>query len=123
MKMILFVLNDPTRLLDLMNAWKETGASGATVFSSTGMGRIHQSLALRDDLPLMPSVSDFFVQSEDLSRTIFTIIRDDLVQPILKVTEEIVGDLDRPGNGILIVLPVDSVHGLIEYGKPPSGPG
>jgi len=33
------------------------------------------------------------------------------------VTEQIVGDLNKPGTGILVVLPTDSVHGLIEYGK------
>jgi nitrogen regulatory protein PII len=122
MKMILFVLNDPTRLLDLLKAWKDAGVSGSTVLFSTGTGRLHQSIALRDDLPLMPSLSDFFVQSGDLSRTIFSIVRDEFVERIFKVTEEIVGDLDKPGNGILVVLPVDSVHGLIEYGKPPSAP-
>jgi hypothetical protein len=123
MKLILFVLNDPTRLLDLLHAWKEAGADGATVFSSTGMGRITQSLVLRDDLPLMPSLSDFFVHSEDMSRTIFSIVRDELVEKLVGVTGEIVGDLDKPGNGIMVVLPIDSVHGLIEYGKRPSGPG
>jgi nitrogen regulatory protein P-II 1 len=117
MKMILFVLNDPTKVLDLLSAWKEAGASGATVFFSTGMGRIHQSTALRDDLPLMPSLSDFYDRDEKLSRTIFTVIRDDLVERIVAVTEKIIGDLNKPGSGILIVLPTDSVHGLIEYGK------
>lgn len=118
MKMILFVLNDPTRLLDLLNAWQEAGAKGATVFYTTGMGRIHQTLSLREDMPLMPSLSDFFVQSENLSRTVFTIIQDGLVDAILAATERIAGDLDLPGNGILIVLPVDSVNGLIEPGPP-----
>ncbi len=122
MKMILFVLNDPSKLVDLLNAWKEAGANGATVLSSTGMGRINQSMALRDDLPLMPSLSDFFVQSEELSRTVFTIIPDELVERLITVTEQIVGDLQQPGNGILVVLPADSVHGLIEYGKPSSSP-
>jgi nitrogen regulatory protein P-II 1 len=122
MKMILFVLNDPAKLLDLLNAWKEAGASGATVLFSTGMGRIHQSATLRDDLPLMPSLSDFYVQSEELSRTIFTIIYDDFVERIVAVTEQIVGDLNKPGSGILIVLPIDSVHGLIEYGKQSTEP-
>ncbi len=122
MKMILFVLNDPSKLVELLNAWKEAGANGATVLSSTGMGRINQSMALRDDLPLMPSLSDFFVQSEELSRTVFTIIPDDLVDRFLTVTEQIVGDLQVPGNGILVVLPTDSVHGLIQYGNSASSP-
>ncbi len=117
MKMILFVLNDPAKVQDLLIAWKEAGASGATVLLSTGMGRIHQSAALRDDLPLMPSLSNFYMQSEELSRTIFTVIHDDLVESIVAVTEQIVGDLNKPGSGILIVLPADSVYGLIEYGK------
>jgi hypothetical protein len=121
MKMILFVLNDPAKLLDLLNAWREAGASGATVFFSTGMGRLHQSASLRDDLPLMPSLSDFYEQNEELSRTIFTIIKDDLVENIIGVTGQIVGDLSLPGTGILTVLPVDSVHGLIEYGMKPDG--
>ena len=121
MKMILFVLNDPARVLDLLNAWREAGASGATVLFSTGMGRLHQSGALREDLPLMPSLSDFYVQGEELSRTIFTVIRDDLVERIVAVTGQIVGDLSKPGSGILIVLPIDSVHGLIEYGKQNDG--
>jgi nitrogen regulatory protein P-II 1 len=117
MKMVLFVLNDPTRLLELLNAWKQAGASGATVLFSTGMGRLQQATALRDDLPLMPSLSDFYVQSEELSRTIFTVIPDDLVDHILDVTEQIIGDLNKPGSGILIVLPTESVHGLIDYEK------
>ncbi|MGD0879695.1 MAG: hypothetical protein ABSA01_16315 [Anaerolineales bacterium] len=117
MKMILFVLNDPARIHDLLNAWKEAGVTGATVLFSTGMGRIHQSAGLRDDLPLMPSLSDFYGNDQELSRTIFTIIRDELVGYIISATEKIAGDLNKEGNGILIVLPTDSVHGLIEYGK------
>ena len=117
MKLILFVLNDPAKVHDLLNAWKEAGATGATVLFSTGMGRIHQSASLRDDLPLMPSLSDFYDRDEELSRTIFTILREELVEHIISATEKIVGDLNKPGNGILIVLPADSVHGLIEYGK------
>lgn len=121
MKMILFVLHDATKIHDLMNAWKASGASGATVLFSTGMGRIVQEITLRDDLPLMPSLSDFYVPSEELSRTIFTIINDDLVEGIIAVTEQIAGDLNLPGNGILAVLPIDQVRGLIEHTKPAPG--
>jgi hypothetical protein len=81
------------------------------------MGRLHHPASLREDLPLMPSLSDFDERDEKLSRTIFVILRDELVGQIISATEKIVGDLNKPGNGILIVLPTDSVHGLIEYGK------
>ena len=117
MKLILFVLQDARKLLDLLTAWKEAGASGATVLFSTGMGRLHLTAPLLDDLPLMPSISDFYVHDEEMSRTIFTIVRDEMVEKIISVTEQIVGDLNKPGTGILVVLPADSVLGLIEYGK------
>jgi len=117
MKMILFVLNDPDKTMEVLNAWVNAGVSGATVLLSTGLGRLSQSAALRDDLPLMPSLHDFYGESEKLSRTIFTIVKNDLVDRIITITKKIVGDLDKPGTGILIVLPADSVHGLIEYGN------
>lgn len=116
MKLILFVLNEAEKSLDVLNAWKEAGAGGATVLFSTGMGRMHLSSALRDDLPLMPSLSDFYTHDEKLSRTLFTVLEDDsLVEKVIHATVQVVGDLDQPGNGILVVLPVDSVHGLIRY--------
>ena len=113
MKMVLFVLNDPAKVLDLLTAWKEAGVSGATVLSSTGMGRIHQAAALRDDLPLMPSLDDFFSSDEQLSRTIFTIIKDDeIVRRVIIATRSVVGDLDQPDTGLLVVLPLESAEGL-----------
>jgi nitrogen regulatory protein PII len=113
MKMILCVLNDPSKLRDLLKAWKEAGADGATVLFSTGMGHIIQSTILRDDLPLMPSLSDFYRQDEKLSRTLFTITKnDELVEPLITATRSVVGDLDQPGMGLLVVLPVDQIEGL-----------
>jgi nitrogen regulatory protein P-II 1 len=113
MKMIVFILNDPAKLQDLLNAWKEAGANGATILFSTGMGRINQAALLRDDLPLMPSLSDFYHQDEKLSRTLFTIVKgDELVAPLIAATRSVVGDLNQPDTGMLIVLPVEQVEGL-----------
>ena len=113
MKMILFVLNDPARLQDLLEAWKEAGAGGATVLFSTGMGRITQSVVLREDLPLMPSLSDFYHQDEKLSRTLFAIVKDDkTVASIIAATRSVVGDLAEPHTGLLVVLPVEQTEGL-----------
>ena len=113
MKMILFVLNDPAKIQDLLDAWKDAGATGATVLYSTGMGRLHQSAALRDDLPLMPSLSDFFASDAELSRTLFTILKDDeTVNLVIAATRSVVGDLDQPKTGLLVVLPVDQTEGL-----------
>lgn len=113
MKMILFVLNDPSKVRDLLNAWKEAGAGGATVLFSTGMGRISPAAPLRDDLPLMPSLSNFYGNDEGLSRTLFTVVKDeDMVTHIIAATRSVVGDLDQPDTGLLVIMPVESVEGL-----------
>lgn len=118
MYMILFVLNDPDRLEDVLQAWEQAGVSGITVLPSTGLGRIRQKEGLRDDMPLIPGVEDFYHHQSDISQTLFTIVDEEaLMKKVVEVTEMLVGDLDLPGNGILVVLPTVSVHGLIKYRK------
>ena len=113
MKMILFVLNDPAKVQDLLEAWKQAGSTGATVLYSTGMGRIHLSAALREDIPLMPSPSDFYGSDEELSRTLFTIVKhDETVTKIIAATRAVIGDLDQPNTGLLVILPVEHTEGL-----------
>jgi hypothetical protein len=113
MSIILFVLHDSEKLQAVLDAWEETGISGATVFLSTGIGRIRESQALRDDLPIMPSLEDFYPAPESLGRTLFTITDDEsLVEKIIRATESVVGDLNEPKRGILTVIPTSGIYGL-----------
>lgn len=118
MKLILFVLHDPEKLRDLLDAWKEAGVGGATVLFSSGLGRIDQAGMLRDDLPLMPSLDDFLPKLERLSRTVFSLIDDDaVVDRVIAATQHVVGDLNEPDRGLLMVLPVERVYGLRKHGQ------
>jgi nitrogen regulatory protein P-II 1 len=118
MYVVLFVLNNPDLLNDVLDAWEEAGVSGATVLPSTGLGRIRQKEGLRDDLPLMPGLEDFYHHEAEISHTLFTIVDSEkLAKKVVEATRGAVGDLDQPGNGILVVLPAVSVHGLIPYKK------
>ncbi len=113
MSMVLFVLHDPEKLQEVLAAWEDCGISGATVLYSTGLGRIRDNEGLRDDIPLIPSVSDFFSHPEHHGRTIFTILDDDSIIPgLIAATEQVVGDLSEPNRGILAVLPVSQIKGL-----------
>jgi nitrogen regulatory protein P-II 1 len=122
MSLVMFILHDPEKLPALLDAWKEAGVSGATVLLSTGLGRIAKSPALRDDLPIIPSLDDFLPKVEHYSRTVFTMIEDEtVVDKIVAATEKIVGDLCEPDRGLLMVLPVSRVYGLTKY-VPPEKP-
>jgi nitrogen regulatory protein P-II 1 len=110
--MIFFVLDDANRTEDILEAWEKVGVPGATVLESTGMGRLLKA-GLRDDIPLMPSLRDFYRSGGSHNRTLFSIIDDkDKVPELLKATEEVVGDLSNPDTGVLFVLPVAEAYGL-----------
>lgn len=113
MYLILLVLNDPDQLENLLIAWEENGIQGATVLFSTGMGRLRQLKGWRDDMPLIPSLSDFYGVPENMNRTIFSLARDDAeVDAIVAATESVVGDLDETETGLLLILPVSRAYGI-----------
>ena len=64
MYLILFVLDNPDKLNDLLDAWEKAGTGGATVLVSTGMQRMRGG-AIRDDIPLMPGLDDFYKRIEE----------------------------------------------------------
>ncbi len=112
MYLILFVLNDPDKLRELLDAWEEAGTGGATVLVSTGMQRMRNG-AIRDDIPLMPGLDDLYKRIEEHHRTLFTIVENDKVlKKIVEATKNVVGDLNQPNTGILVVLPTVQVYGI-----------
>ena len=112
MYLILLVLNNPDKLEDLLIAWEESGVQGATVLFSTGLGRIRQMDAWRDDMPLIPSLRDFYEVPENMNRTVFTVVNTEAqVDSVVEATEKVVGDLDENESGLLLVLPVARSYG------------
>jgi nitrogen regulatory protein PII len=113
MYLILLVINDPDRLEDLLIAWEEVGVPSATVLFSTGMGRIRKLEGWRDDMPLIPSLRDFYEGPENMNRTIFATASDEAqVDAVVAATHKIVGDLDKSKTGLLLVLPVARAYGI-----------
>jgi nitrogen regulatory protein P-II 1 len=114
MYLILFVLDNPDKLNQLLDAWEEAGTGGATVLVSTGMHRLGSG-AIRDDIPLMPGLDDFYKREEDYHRTLFTVVKDEeVLDKIVAATEKVVGKLSEPNTGILVVLPATQVYGLVK---------
>jgi hypothetical protein len=113
MQLILFVLNNPEKLSKLLAAWETAGIGGVTVLASTGLGKLRQNALLRDDFPLIPGLDDLFSHEEISSRTLFTVVDGEtLVDKLVELTQQVVGNLDQPDTGILITMPVSRVYGL-----------
>ena len=109
--MVIFVLDDIDQCKDILDAWEAAGIRGVTILESSGLGRVRQA-GMRDDLPLMPSLSDLFKRTETRHRTLFTVTKDqEKIDAIVEATQSVVGDLEQPNTGFLFVLPVSQVYG------------
>jgi len=118
MYLILFVLDDPDKLEEVLDAWNNAGVNGITVMPSTGLGRIRNGAGYRDDLPLLPGLDDFYQRNEEYHRTLFSVVKGEkAVKKVVEATEAVIGDLNLPNTGMLVVLPVSQAYGLE---RPPS---
>lgn len=110
--MVLLILNNIEQSPDVLDAWEEAAVPGITILESTGLGTV-RARALREDIPLMPSLRDLFRSQEHKHRTLFTVVEDEaMVDRLIEVTRKTIGDLEQPHNGVLFVLPVSRAVGL-----------
>lgn len=109
--LVVFVLNDQNLCNDILNAWENAGIRGVTILESSGLGRVREA-GLKDDLPLMPSLSDLFKNIESRHRTLFTVVNgQEKVNDIVKATESVVGNLENENTGLLFSVSVSEVFG------------
>ncbi|MFZ3150105.1 MAG: hypothetical protein WA116_00260 [Anaerolineaceae bacterium] len=106
MFMILFVLDDPEKLLEVLDAWEKAGIKGVTIIESTGMHRVR-----RQFVP-MRYVSALFDQEESHLTLLAIVEEETSIQACLDATEAVVGDLDSGNTGIFTAWPLYSVKGL-----------
>ncbi len=128
-ELLVLVLDDASKIDDILNAWLAVGVSGVTLLDSAGLGHELAQHAMRSDVPFIPSLESLLRVREEPSRTLFSVIPDGFdVEALIKATEAITGVLDEPNTGILFTLPVTRVWGLhrreghtrptLERGKP-----
>jgi nitrogen regulatory protein P-II 1 len=110
--LVLMVVDNLDYVPEILSAWEKAGVLGVTILDSTGLGRIRRS-GLRDDLPLMPSLSDLLQNEEIHHRTLFSVVdSQEVVDRMVAIVENIVGDLDEPHTGFMFVVPVVHVYGM-----------
>ncbi|MCL4302552.1 MAG: hypothetical protein KJ077_43080 [Anaerolineae bacterium] len=112
-QLVVLVLDDPDKTEEVLAAWVTVGVSGATILDSSGLSHEFGRRALRDDLPLFPSLEDLLRSREEPHRTLFAVVPDGFdIDALVAATEEITGVFDEPDTGILFVIPVIQAWGL-----------
>ena len=110
--LVVLIVDNPDNCPDVLDAWDAIGITGITILESTGMGRLKKAL-LRDDLPLMPSLSEILSTREVPHRTLFSVVSSqEKVDKMVAEAKKALGDFTAPHTGFLFVVPVLEAHGL-----------
>lgn len=111
--MIILVLDDISKLDDVMLAWRRAGSRGITILQSSGAARLLAHKGVRDDLPLFPGLRFLAAHQEIHHRTLFTVLDDTVdLEAFFDATEAVTGKLDEPSTGVMLALPVTMVRGI-----------
>ena len=110
MHMIMFVLDDPDKLDEVLEAWEAVGVTGATIFESTGIQRRRRQTA---PIPARFGFQQFPETFHQGQFTLFTIVRGEKkARDCIAAVEKVVGSLLEPNTGVLAAWPLDVVKGV-----------
>ena len=107
MQLLIAVINEEERLDEILSGMVELGVTGATIINSEGMGRV-----LSHDIPIFAGLEVLASRSRPQNQTIFSVIRDEKVDAVIALLQEICGDFDNGGTGIVMTVPLTRVVGL-----------
>lgn len=110
MDVLFIVLNETEFLDDILDEFVKIGIKGATILDSQGMGR---ALTARGDEPFFGALRNLLDNSRPYNKTIFTVVEDkDLLDKAIESVKNVVGDIHRPGVGMMFTLPVGNIYGM-----------
>ena len=112
-KMVILITTHIDKGLAVAEAWEAAGAPGVTLIESHGLHNLRQkSKSL--EIPLFVSMVNVLRQVEETNQTIFSVVDDELVDPLIDEACKILGvkNLDEEGVGVAFVLPVERTIGM-----------
>ncbi|HEX6383866.1 MAG TPA: hypothetical protein VF177_04275 [Anaerolineae bacterium] len=110
MYLLIMVLDDSTRLDEVLSAWSDSGVTGVTILESTGVNRV---LLRRKAEPAFAGFSQILGSGRVGHNTLFAVIDNlDLAEAAVAATERVLGDLTKPDTGIIFAVPVAQTWGL-----------
>ena len=108
MELFVCVLNETERLNDVISAFVEVGASGATVIESQGMGRIVAS-----EIPIFAGFRQLMAGARPFNYTIFSVIeKGEVVEELTRILRGVLQEETGEAKGIVFTVPVSGFERL-----------
>ena len=120
-KLVILITTHIDKGLAVAEAWEAAGAPGVTLIESHGLHNLRErSKSL--EIPLFVSMASLLRQVEETNQTIFSVVDDDLVDPLIDAACKVLGaeNLDDPGTGVAFVINVERTIGMRACGPTPS---
>lgn len=108
MKLVILITARTDQTLEVATAWQQAGATGVTILEGYGLRRLQEKMEIRDDLPLIPSLSALLRGKELETHLLVSVVKDELAETLHQATVAILGDLTLPGSGIILTVDVAS---------------
>ncbi|HRQ36519.1 MAG TPA: hypothetical protein PLD25_01215 [Chloroflexota bacterium] len=109
MYLLVMVLDDASRLSEVLAAWTSAGVPGITILESTGVNRV---LARQAPEVAYARFGQIFGGGRVGHNTIFSVIPHlEMADQVVAATEAVLGKLSEPHTGVMFVLPVAQAWG------------
>lgn len=107
-QLLIAVINQEEKLDEILSGLVELGITGATIINSEGMGRV-----LSHDIPIFAGLETLAARSRPQNQTLFSVIpTQEKVDEVIRLLQDVCGDLRAPATGIVFTIPVSRVVGL-----------
>jgi nitrogen regulatory protein PII len=105
MELLIVILNREDYLQKILSLLVESGASGATILDSEGLGHF-----LAYEVPIFAGLRHLVGERKSANKTILAVLEDvDIFDTFKKLLIEENIDFTKPGVGVIITLPVNEV--------------
>ncbi len=112
MHLLVLVLEQNDKLPEILERLYSVGVKGTTVINSVGMGRLLAQYG--KDSPVGKLVKEKLRKGNYTNKTLFAVIRsEDVLYDAIDTINETIGDLEKPGTGIMFTIKLDKVFGLM----------
>ena len=107
MELLFCVVHGHRLVEDLLTGFLDVGIRGATVVDAKGMAEI-----LTTQVPIFAGFKSLFPVGGGHTYVIMSALDKDQVDVAIRLIEEVAGDFEQPGSGILFTVPLSRIKGL-----------
>ncbi len=108
MKLLVFILNKIELQNELLKKLIENDVNGGTIIESKGMGR---ELLKDEEFHFFGSLSKIINPERKKNTTMLFALPAEKIETVIKIINQVVGDLSEPDTGVVFTLPIDFIQG------------